>query len=168
MKNKKGNRHCFAKAVGGTVKYFAIYGNEIIEIEKAVFDVLDRSYSKERYDARMQQKRQALSIDQIVDDTEECDKHGMLSSEFWVNSAEEDFFDAILEEEKDSVLAVMWEEIEKLPCEEAELLKSFSYSNNAIRLLCEKTGLSKSAIYYRRARLAEKVRDQIKRRISHD
>ena len=92
----------------------------------------------------------------------------MLSSEFWVNSAEEDFFDAILEEEKDSVLAVMWEEIEKLPCEEAELLKSFSYSNNAIRLLCEKTGLSKSAIYYRRARLAEKVRDQIKRRISHD
>ncbi len=48
MKNTFGTRHCYAKKVAGQTHYYAVYGKDVVEINKEIFDVLDRSYSKER------------------------------------------------------------------------------------------------------------------------
>ena len=45
MKNSFGTRHCYAKKVDGQTHYYAVYGKDVVEINKEIFDVLDRSYS---------------------------------------------------------------------------------------------------------------------------
>ena len=85
----------------------------------------------------------------------------------WVCSAEEEYLGTVTEEAKKQLLSLMWDEIERLSEDDAQLLLSFN-DNNTITKLAKQNKVSRNTMYYRRQQLAKEVAIRIKRRLSHD
>lgn len=167
MKNTFGTRHCYAKKFDGQMHYYAVYGKDVVEINKAIFDVLDRSYSKERYLARISRANQGVSLDQLYYEIEDIDTHNSVIRDLWVSSAEEEYMETVTEETKNHLLSLMWDEIKKLPEDDAQLLLSFN-DNSVVKELAKREKLSRNALYYRRQQIAKEVATRIRRRLGHD
>ena len=163
MKTKR-ERHCYAKVEDGTTRYYAVYGEDEVEIEKDVFDLLDCSYSKDRYLERTEQKR-SVSIEQLADQMRGIETHGSLPPTLWVASAEDEFFMAL---ENAQTISIMWEEIDRLPESDAELLLTHLSDDGAVTQLAEKYNIPKSTLYCRRKAIAQKIKERIRRRLDNE
>ena len=75
--------------------------------------------------------------------------------------------ETVTEETKKQLLSLMWDEIEKLPEDDAQLLLSFN-DNSVIKELAKREKLSRNALYYRRQQIAKEVATRIKRRLGRD
>ena len=164
MKTRR-DRHCFAKKEDGTMKYYAVYGDDVIKVEKAVFDVLDRSYSKERYLERKDLRNRNVSIEQIAEELEVFELHGTMPAALCVSSAEDEY---LMTAEEDKTISIMWEEIDRLPENEAELFLTYLNENKAVKELIKKNTVPKSTLYRRRKEIAEKLGERIRRRLDNE
>ena len=75
--------------------------------------------------------------------------------------------ETVTEETKKQLLSLMWDEIEKLPEADAQLLLSFN-DNSVIKELAKREKLSRNALYYRRQQIAKEVATRIRRRLGRD
>lgn len=164
MKTRR-DRHCFAKKEDGTMKYYAVYGDDVIEVEKAVFDVLDRSYSKERYLERKDLRNRNVSIEQIAEELEVFELHGTMPAALCVSSAEDEY---LMTAEEDKTISIMWEEIDRLPENDAELFLTYLNESKDVKELIKKNKVPQSTLYRRRKEIAEKLGERIRRRLDNE
>ena len=70
--------------------------------------------------------------------------------------------------EEDKTISIMWEEIDRLPENEAELFLTYLNDNNSVNAMIKKENVPKSTLYRRRMAIAEKLEKSIRRRLDNE
>lgn len=157
MNGNYRNRHCYAEKHGDQIRYYAIYGKDTVEIEKAVFDCLSESYSREWQLEKIERKHRKLSLDQINDNIAQMNHHGKIPNELLLQSAECVFMEKADYKSHLSFLRHFRETMDCLSEEDKQVLMTFLGGPAEISDTAKALGIAERTVYYRRNRLAEKL-----------
>ena len=163
MNGNHRNRHCFATKDGDQVRYFAVYGKITVEIQKDVFDCLWESYSREWQLEKIERKHKKMSIDQIIDDISQTERHGTIPDELLSPSAENIFMENCARKSHFLFLHRFMEKIADLPTEDRQVLMTFLQGSSEVSSTAKTLGIAERTVYYRRVCLAKKISVQLKK-----
>ena len=153
--------YCYPKTKNGTTKYYAVVQQEYIEVEKEIYDVLERSYRKEwSWD---HEDRIALSIEQLAEDAILADKHGSIPASLQSISSEDEFLQAQDSNQDRKLVSLILQEISKLSADDRMVFDTCFLDSESISRVAKEMGLTERSIYYRRNIITQRIRNAVSR-----
>ena len=162
MNGNYRDRHCYAKKMGDQTRYFAVYGKDTVEIEKEVYDCLQKSYAREWQLEKNERKHRAFSLDQLAEDIERLDHHGSMPAELLTPSAETFMMNLFHDHEHQQLINSITEAVEALSETERQIVMTFVGNTEDIHKAAVAVGVSDRQIYNRRKQIADRILAKLK------
>ena len=132
-------KYCRIEKNGDKTKYYVMVDEQPVEVEKEVYYVIERSYHKE-WLFKHGKHSKYVSLEKLAEDEEGCILHDRVPVALRLPSVEDEY---LLSEERD-------DEDEKIVAMNTEI-------SGAVGALAEREKVTRTAIYFRRSRLAKSL-----------
>lgn len=149
-------KYCRIEKNGGKTQYYVMVGGQPVEVEKEVYYVIERSYHKE-WLFKHGKNSKYVSLEKLAEDEEGNILHDRVPVALRLPSAEEEYLLSEERDDEDEKIDAMNAEINMLSEEKKQLMLSYVEENGAVGALADREKVTRTAIYYRRSRLAKSL-----------
>ena len=170
-KNWKNERRKYVdiEATPEGLKYYGIVDGQRIEVSKEVYLVLEHSYHKEfKMDCERFDENH-ISLDALLEEIDDYDKHNTVPSAFISKSAEQDYFDSLESSDENMIPEIIVPEFNQLDEQEKQMLLTYRNRESVVKQVSiQGKRTSKRTTQRRRKEIADKVRIAYEERVKNN